>query len=290
MFKIGRFELTRIQDLVVEETESLFPNWDPSVRDTGGEALSGDYYDAATGIFKASMHSWLVRAPGLTMLIDTAAGNGKPRPASPRFDSLQTGYLADLAHAGVRPEDVDYVILTHLHVDHIGWNTVAAADGWAPTFLNARYLMVKGEYDWRDPQQGARERPVATHQPFIDSITPLMAAGRIDFVEGNETDFLPGVSFLPIPGHTRDQMAVQLRDGNAGALFAADSLHQPIQVLRPEWNSKYCEDGATAIATRRKVLELAADNNLLLMPSHFGGSGAAHVARDGAGFSFRPAV
>ncbi|MEO9296835.1 MBL fold metallo-hydrolase [Devosia alba] len=287
MFRIGAFELTSILDLVVEEPMSLFPGWNDQVLQDYGDWFDPAFFNASAGHFNSSIHSWLVRGPRQTVLIDTGGGNNKPRPASPRFDNLKTSYLASFKRAGVHPEEVDYVILTHLHVDHIGWNTKLVNGQWVPTFPNARYLMTRAEYDLRDPANGARDRPATTHLPFIDSIAPLLAAGVVDFIDSTTTAELDGISFLPSPGHVRDQLAISLRAGDAEAFFAADSLHQPIQVRYPGWNSKYCEDGPTAIATRHRLLAHVAETGGLLLPSHFARPG--YVRADGTGYTFHMA-
>lgn len=287
MIRIGNYEISRIEEIVVREHKSLFADWDEAAVEPIRDWFVGDYYDPADDSFATSIHTWLVKGPDLTILIDTGSGNDKPRPVSPRFDHLDTPYLDRLKAAGVEPGDVDYVLLTHLHIDHVGWNTRLVDGKWVPTFPNARYVMTKTERDWRDPQIGAMGKPEGAVLPFIDSVAPILDGATVELVEGDEQDFLPGIDFLKTPGHAPGQMAIRLRDGGEEALFIADVMHQPIQVYHPDWSSKYCEDGATARETRHRILAHAADTGCLILPAHFGGSHCGYVDRVDGGYAYR---
>ncbi|MCZ7658797.1 MAG: MBL fold metallo-hydrolase [Xanthobacteraceae bacterium] len=222
------------------------------------------------------------------VLIDTGCGNGKPRefPAFRRFHMLDLPYLDRLAEAGVRPADVTHVINTHLHVDHVGWNTVRTGDRWTPTFPNARYFFGADELaNWLDPATAARA-PETT--PVIeDSVQPVVDAGKVETVAAGD-EILPGVSFEAIPGHTLGQLAVRLESQGASALFTGDVFHQPMQIVRPSWNSRFCEHQEIARATRARVLDENADTGTVIFPSHFGAPHAGTVRRHGAGYRFDP--
>ena len=289
MIKVGRFEIAPVEEIVVDEPSSLFPDWDPAVLEEVGAWYDEAYYDADRDVFFSTIQSWLVRDGATTMLIDTCSGNAKPRSAFPRFDRLDEPYLERLAQAGASPEDIDLVILTHLHVDHVGWNTRLVDGRWRATFPNATYVMTGIERDARDPERGAASAPPERTVPFQDSIRPILdGEALVDIVRGDEADYRPGVSFQPVPGHAPGMMAVRLEDQGQQALFVADVIHQPIQALRPEWSSKYCEDKPLAVDTRRRVLEQAAETGCLVLPSHFGGSHCGYVRRDGAGYVWEP--
>lgn len=288
MIEIGRFRIERIEEIVLREPVALFADWDETAVDPIADWFVGDYYDPADGCFASSIHTWLVRDGDTTILIDTGGGNAKPRPLSPRFHMLDLPFLDRLAARGVTPESVDHVFLTHLHVDHVGWNTRMDNGQWVPTFPRARHYMTAVERDWRDPAKGAAERPAGAALSFIDSVVPVLTRGLGHIVDGTETGILPGIDLIPLPGHAPGMFGLRLRDGGQEALFVADVMHQPIQVHRPSWSSRYCEDPATATATRARVLDMAAESGALVCPAHFGGSHCGHVRRDGAGYAWVP--
>nr|WP_231710286.1 MBL fold metallo-hydrolase [Roseibium limicola] len=230
----------------------------------------------------------MVKGPDLTILIDTGSGNTKDRPLSPRFAGLDTPYLERLKAAGVAPEDVDYVLLTHLHIDHVGWNTVLSDGKWVPTFPNATYVMTRTDREAKDPLIGAKEKPAGAVLPFVDSVKPLLEQATVKLVEGDEQNFLPGIDFIKTPGHAVGQMAIRLRDEGEEALFIADVMHQPIQVYNPEWSSKFCEDGVLARETRKSILSYAAENGCLILPAHFGGTHCGYIEKTAEGYAYRP--
>ncbi len=265
MFKIGDVEVHRIEEVMITEPMSLLPDFTAEGLAENIGWLAPNYYDAATQLFPTSVHSWLLKMPQHTILIDTCGGNDKPRPMSPRFNMLDTPYLDRLKAAGVTPEDVDYVILTHLHVDHVGWNTRLKDGNWVPTFPNAKYVMSRVERDAQDPARGAAGKPEGLTLPFIDSVQPILDVGMAMLVEGNEKLFdgvelvqIPGHTLLvQIPGHTLGMIAVKVRSRGEEALFAGDVAHQPIQIAFPDWSTKYCADPKLAAA-------VAAENSRLL--------------------------
>ena len=234
------------------------------------------------------MQTWLVRDGRNVIVIDTGCGNGKKRefPAFSRFHKLDLPYLDRLAEAGVRPRDVTHVINTHLHVDHVGWNTVRDGDRWVPTFPNARYFFGADELThWLDPATAARAPETA---PVIeDSVRPVVEAGKVETVRAGD-EILPGLSFEAIPGHTLGQLGVRLRSQGASALFSGDVFHQPMQIVRPAWNSRFCEHQEIARVTRARVLDENADTGTIIFPSHFGAPHAGSIRRSGAGYRFVP--
>ena len=286
MIKLGDVEIRRIEEVMVLEPTATFAGWQPHVA-REQPWLVPNYYDAAADAFVTSIASWLIKTPEHTILIDTGSGNHKDRPLSPRFNQLDTPWLDRLKAAGARPEDIDLVLLTHLHIDHVGWNTRRAGDRWVPTFANATYVMSRIEREWRDPKLTTATRPAAANLPFLDSVLPVLEAGRVKLVEGTET-IADGIDLMPTPGHAPGQMAVRVRSRGEEALFIADVMHQPIQIYYPEWNSKYCEDQALAPVTRRRVLGYCADTGCLMLPAHFGPPFCGTVTRKGDGFAFVP--
>jgi Zn-dependent hydrolases, including glyoxylases len=287
-YHVGNATITKIPELILDANtpEYLFPDWDPAFPADHGHWLVPENMDPSQTHLIQSIHSWLVRTKEHTILIDTAAGNGKERVWSPRFHRLNTPFLERLRAAGVTPEMVDYVILTHLHIDHVGWNTCLQGDAWVPTFPNATYLFTKAEQERNSRIENYPENARVKYVVYEDSILPVERAGQAELVEPDGSEFLTGISFHPVPGHTPGQMAVVVASGNEAALFGGDIMHHPVQVYRPGWNSVYCEDAGKACASRERALEYLADRHALYCSSHFAGTSAGHVTRAGNGFTW----
>lgn len=288
--QIGDFSLTRVEEwrgAFVPPAE-LFTGYDPALFAAHAEAFAGRYYDPESGRILALLQSWVLRAGGRTIVFDTGAGNAKQRPGIPLFGGLDTPFLSRLQDAGFAPEDIDLVICSHLHIDHVGWNTRLADGGdWLPTFPRARYLFSETEARYWNPA-GDGPRPSATGAAvnagvFEDSVAPLLARGLVDFV-GPGDRIGDGLSLIGVPGHTPGHLALRAESRGDVAYFVGDVLHHPIQIYAPDWNSIFCEDAVAARASRRRVLAAAADDNALLIPAHFGGGHMTRVARRDDGF------
>lgn len=289
--RIGDIEVIRVEEMLRPgfDPAFLYPDYDPAILTDHPILARPEFFDHASGRLMSSMQSWLVRSGREVIVIDTGCGNGKVReePAFKRFHMLDLPYLENLAAAGVRPEDVTLVINTHLHVDHVGWNTRMEDGRWVPTFPRARYVMGRAEFaHWHDPQGGPAAQPEGV-PAIIDSVDPVAEAGRVAFAEAGDT-VAPGVTLEAVPGHTPHQLAVRIGRPGADGLFTADVFHQPMQVYRPDWNSRYCEVPEVAIATRRRVLREAAEGDTVLFPSHTGFPHAGRIGRTDAGFRFIP--
>lgn len=285
MITIGDFQLSRVEEIVLDEETTLFEGWGEEALARHQGWMAPNFYNEERKVFFSTIQCWVLKTPDKTIIIDTCGGNDKERPLSPRFDHLSLPFLERLADAGVKPEDVDIVILTHLHVDHVGWNTRLVDGKWVPTFPNAEYVISATELEVRDPKRGAASRPPASWNTFNDSVQPLLDAGKVRVVEGNET-LMPGVKLVPIPGHAPGQMGVLVNSGGEEAFFIADVMHNPVQIYHPDWNSKYCENQPLARETRADVLKHAADNGTLLIPGHFGKPHCGYVRREGDGYRF----
>jgi glyoxylase-like metal-dependent hydrolase (beta-lactamase superfamily II) len=287
MLSFGEVTVTRVEEAILHEATTLYAEWAADTLERHRDVLLPHGYDPGSGNLYVSIHSYLVKTPRRTILIDTCSGNGKPRPASPRFDRLDTRWLDRLKAAGVTPDQVDTVICTHLHVDHVGWNTRLEKGKWVPTFANARYIFPRVEVEWRDPKRGAAAKPPAVNQPFVDSVLPILEAGRAVLVEGNER-LTDEIDLMPTPGHAPGQMAVRLRAGGEEVIFIADVMHQPVQIYHPDWNTKYCENQELAARTRRHMLDYCADHRSLVLPSHFGFPHGGRIGRRGDEFVYEP--
>lgn len=289
---IGDFAVSRVEEMLTPgfDPAFLFPRFDAAILSDHAELTDPRFFDRATGRVMSSMQSWLVRRGDDVIVIDTGCGNGKTRsaPAFRRFHQLNLPYLDRLKAEGVTPEQVTMVINTHLHVDHVGWNTTLDDKGrWVPTFPNARYVWGRVETaHWLDLPDGLKAQPEA-FETVEDSLRPIRDAGLVDLVDDGD-EILPGLSFRAAPGHTIGQMQVWLESKGELGIFTADCLHQPMQVYRPEWSTCFCEDPDGAIATREVLLDVAATRDAVLFPSHFGAPHAGRIGRRPGGYRFIP--
>lgn len=286
---IGRFKIDRVEEVLMPgfAPNALYPNFDPAVFKEYSWLAGPSVYDPVTTNLMSSIHTWVLRDREKTILIDTGVGNGKNRnfPGfGDRFHMLTVPYLERLAAIGITPSDVTHVVITHLHMDHVGWNTMNVNGKWVPTFPKARYVF--GRDDMArvlDPAYLAKGG-VAT-ETAEDSLSPVIEAGLVDASEPG-MELFPGFSFEPIPGHTPDQLAIRLKSDGGDALFTADAFHTPIQIVRPEWSSRFCLDPKTAQTTREAILDRAANEGTILFPSHFGNPFYGRIARHGSGYRF----
>jgi glyoxylase-like metal-dependent hydrolase (beta-lactamase superfamily II) len=234
-----------------------------------------------------SVHSWLIRAAELTILLDCCAGNHKDRPGFARFHQLNTPWLDRLREAGVKPENIDIVLCTHLHSDHVGWNTMLRDGRWVPTFPNARYLFSRTENEHGDPRRNpAADADLQRSNSYRDSVLPVIEAGQAELIDGSHA-IGDAMLIEPAPGHTRGHIVLKLDDRGEKAVLCGDAIHHPLQVYAPQWNSGFCELPDAARATRRRLLEHCAQAGALLFPIHFGAPHVAAIASAGDGFVLR---
>ncbi|MEU4450414.1 MBL fold metallo-hydrolase [Nocardioides sp. NPDC023903] len=287
---LGDVTITRVWEYYgpVEMTpDTFFPGSPQEIWEDGASGLTPFFLDPETNIVNSAIQTWLLRSEGKTILVDTGVGNHKERPYAPVWSRLETDFLANLARAGVAPEDVDIVVNTHLHIDHVGWNTYLDGRRWVPTFPNATYLMPKDDFDFWNPENG--HKPLlgrGNQNVFEDSVAPVHEAGQTLLWE-DSYQIDADLRLDSAPGHTPGSSVLTLASGSDRAVFVGDLLHSPAQILDPETNSCFCEDPVGARATRRKLLGWAADNNALVIPAHLGGHGAAEVVRDGSRFAIK---
>lgn len=228
------------------------------------------------------IQSYVVRTSHHTILIDACVGNHKERPNRPRWHQKSDGaYLEALGRLGLAPEDIDIVMCTHLHADHVGWNTRLVDGRWVPTFKNARYVFSKKELEaW---QAVGHEK--FSNQPVIDSVLPVVEAGQAELVTSDHA--LDDELWLePTPGHTPDHMAVCLASRGERAVVSGDLMHSPVQCLHPEWQPWPDMDPELAVRTRRAFLERYCDTGTLVCTVHFPLPSAGRIVRDGDLFRF----
>jgi glyoxylase-like metal-dependent hydrolase (beta-lactamase superfamily II) len=250
------------------------------------DMLVPDHLGEHDDLVHTAMQTWVLRSDGRTILIDTGVGDDKDRPAVEPWHRQRSGYLSRLAAAGVRPDDVDLVVNTHLHADHIGWNTRLAGGAWVPTFPNATYLMPAADFRYWDPANNSAVAGGVNENAFEDSIAPIAAAGQLRLWEDHHV-IDANLTLLAAPGHTPGSSVVMLNSGADRALFAGDLMHTPLQLAHPEHDSCFCLDPAQARSSRRRLLGWAADNNALVLPAHFSGHSALEIERRGSAFAVK---
>ena len=287
MINIGQFEISRVieSEGPFLEVQSFIPDADQAVVEANRDWLMPRFIEPASNKIILNIQSYILRTPRHTILVDTCVGNDKPRPGRPMFDHLSLPYLADLAAAGVRPEEVDFVLCTHLHVDHAGWNTQLINGRWVPTFPNAKYIFARTEYEfWERRHLDGSEGPVPN--VYDDSILPVMQAGQAVLVDA-DYQIDDGLWFEPAPGHTPGNVVVNLQSQGATGVLIGDVMHHPLQLIRPEWSSRACEDPVQSAATRRALIERYADTDTLIAPAHFASPTMGHIISKGDGFGYR---
>ncbi|HEV2636336.1 MAG TPA: MBL fold metallo-hydrolase [Actinocrinis sp.] len=285
---LGEVEVIRIIEYegTTRPPEAMFPEVGAEAWALNRPWLEPEFWDAEANLLRTCVQTFALRSAGAVILVDTGVGNGKQRPALPGFHMLDTTFLARLEVAGIEPEDVDLVVNTHLHADHVGWNTRAVDGQWVPTFPNARYLLPRTDYEFWDPSVSpARRIGQANLNVFEDSIAPLVRHGQARLWDERHV-IDENLTLVAAPGHTPGSSVLELESQGERAVFVGDVLHNPIQVVRPDCNSCFCEDEAAARATRRRVLGEAADRRRIVVPAHVRGRRPAMtVEHAGSGFA-----
>lgn len=287
---LGDVEVIRIVEWqgAFAPARALVPESGADVWKANEEWLAPDHWEPDSDRAVMALQTWVLRSGGRTVLVDTGVGNGRERPGSPQFHNWQGDFLGLLARAGVQPEDVDIVVNTHLHADHVGWNTIGVEGEWVPAFPNAQYLIpAADDFHFGPDNAYAKGRQEDDRLVYEDSVAPVHRAGQSVVWEGaHRID--ARLTLEPAPGHTPGSCVLRLASGTDRAVFVGDLLHSPVQVLDPSCNSCFCLDARGAAASRRRILERAAAERELVVPAHFGGSGAVEVRRQGEGFALTP--
>jgi len=230
------------------------------------------------------IQAFVIEAPAVTLIIDTCIGNDKPR-VELNGASLATGFLDDLNAAGFVREAIDAVICTHLHFDHVGWNTMLQEGAWVPTFPNARYLFGRAEYEhWslHGEAEAAKGHPM---DHFADSIVPVVEAGLVDLVEMDQR-ISDEIRLVPTPGHTPGHVSVLIESQGKRAVVTGDMIHHPCQIAEPDWGVPFDSDQAAAARMRWTRLGEWAEGEVMVIGSHFAAPTAGWVRREGASFRF----
>jgi glyoxylase-like metal-dependent hydrolase (beta-lactamase superfamily II) len=229
-----------------------------------------------TGRLRMSIHSFIVETPDRRIIVDTCLGNDKQGRRIPHWNDRDGPFLGDLAEAGFPVESIDTVLCTHLHVDHVGWNTRLVDGKWVPTFPRARYLMGRTEYEhWRS----VKDRPDMANI-LADSVTPIIEAGLASMVETNER-LCDEITLIPTLGHTPGHVSVMIQSRGEQALITGDFMHHPCQIAHPEWSTLADSDPDHGIETRRRMFQRLAGTPVLIIGTHFAGTTAGRLVTDG---------
>jgi glyoxylase-like metal-dependent hydrolase (beta-lactamase superfamily II) len=230
------------------------------------------------GRLKMSIHSLVVETPTRRIVVDTGLGNDKEGRSVPTWNNRKGPFLETLTQAGFPPDSVDTVLCTHLHVDHVGWNTRLAGGRWVPTFANARYIFGRTEYEhWRDHSEEPSQIAV-----FNDSVQPIVDAGKAELI-GSDHKLCEEITMIPTPGHSPGHMSIHIASDGEHGLLSGDVAHHPCQMAHLDWSSTADSDPMQSTATRQKLFSRFADQATLVIGGHFS---AGHIRRDGDAFKF----
>jgi glyoxylase-like metal-dependent hydrolase (beta-lactamase superfamily II) len=282
-FSVGDLTIQRIveQEGLFLQANDMLPTLTPELLAENRQWLKAAGALDDTDTFIMAFQSYVVRTPHHTILIDSCIGNDKARPLRPKWNmKTDDTYMRALKTAGVSVDDIDYVMCTHLHVDHVGWNTRLENGRWVPTFPKARYVFGKQEYDYWAGENAKAEVP-----PFADSVLPVVEAKQAEMVTN---DFALGdhARILPTPGHTPGHVAFTFgRGGKEDAVFAGDLMHTPLQLRHPELSPRFDVDPKQAAVTRRSFLERYCETDTLCCTAHFPSPSSGKIRRRGNGFS-----
>jgi glyoxylase-like metal-dependent hydrolase (beta-lactamase superfamily II) len=258
----------------------LFPSVAAEALERHREWLAPHFLDPR-GRLLQSIHAFVIETPDLRVIVDTCVGNDKDRGGRAPFHMMRTRFLEDLTAAGYPPESIDVVVCTHLHVDHVGWNTRLDEGGrWVPTFPRARHLFARREWEhW------SSERDDDTTRIMADSVAPVLEAGLADLVDMDHV-IAPGIRLEPTPGHTPGHVSVRLSSDGAEAVITGDLMHHPVQIAEP-WATPFDTDVEQARKTRRAFCERYADGPVTVLGTHFHHPTAGHIVRHDDAWRFR---
>ena len=282
-WKVGATTITKITEILYPEFPELIPAATPEV--VKKVPWLFPHFVTPEGKLSVSIHSLVVDTPGAKLVVDTCIGNGRNREPFSIMSNLATSYLEDMIAAGYHPDSINYVLCTHLHLDHVGWNTRLVNGKWVPTFPKAAYLMDKKDvalYGTIDEQSKDAFMQMQ-RRTFADSVQPVFDAGLAKPVEG-PAQVCDGVRLVPTPGHTPGHCSVLIESKGEKALITGDFMHHPIQFHDPGFSISADVDNNAAIATRRRVFAEYADTPTLIIGTHFAGPTAGKLVRDGDGY------
>jgi len=276
-WNVGRVKITKIVELeTVGHTRFILPH--ASKEEVQKLPWLIPHFATEEGRLKMSIHTLVVETLSRRIVVDTGLGNDKEGRNVPTWNNRKTPFLEIMTAAGFPPDSIDTVLCTHLHVDHVGWNTRLENSRWVPTFEKARYLFGRSEYEyWRDHSTEPDKAAI-----FHDSVKPIMDAGKADLV-ASDARICDELALIPTPGHSPGHMSVQIRSDGEEGLLTGDVAHHPCQMAHLDWSSTADSDPVQSAATRRDLFSRFADRPVLLIGGHFDGG---RIKRDRDAFKF----
>ena len=274
--KIGDVEVWRI--LEIHEPfltpEELYPTAGPDVA-----AIMESYVPGClcrhSGQLILPIQGFLLKTAAHVILVDSCVGNDKTVPRTPNWHQRSGNrFESSLKAAGVNFDDIDFVLCTHLHTDHVGWNTQRVDGRWVPTFPKARYLMPTADEEFH--RQGGGDM-------YLESVLPVVEAGQAELVQAGHM-LGDHVSLIPTPGHTPGHVSILVKSGSHAAVITGDALHSTAQCWHPEWHFKYDADAEMAVTSRIQLLERASESNCIVLGSHFALPSVGRVKPEGQAF------
>jgi glyoxylase-like metal-dependent hydrolase (beta-lactamase superfamily II) len=276
-WKVGKVRITKVVELeTVGSTRFILPL-------ATNEEIQKlpwliPHFATDEGRLKMSIHSLVVETPKHRVVVDTGLGNDKKGRNVPTWNDRNGPFLETLTAAGFPPDTIDTVLCTHLHVDHVGWNTRLVGGKWVPTFARARYVFGKIEYEyWRD--HSADPAHVAV---FSDSVKPIWEAGKAELIAG-DARLTDEISMIPTPGHSPGHMSIHISSDGEEGLLTGDVAHHPCQMAHLDWSSTADSDPRQSVVARRELFSRFADRPVLVIGGHYN---AGHLKRDGEAFKF----
>ncbi len=288
---IGDIRIDRVVDMEgpFAPLDHMVPGAPAGLIDANAGWLRPRFVEAETDKLILAFQSFLLRTPRHTILVDCCLGNDKVRHDRPQWTSRQGPWLDNLRAHGVEPEDIDIVTCTHLHADHVGWNTRRVDGRWVPTFPNARYVFARTEYEhWAAEARAVRanpDLPPLNHGSFDDSVLPVVEAGQALLVDSDH-QIEDAIWLEPAPGHTPGNVIVQIQDPRGRAVLIGDVMHTVAQLGAPEHSSRFCLDPAQSAETRLRLLDAVAETDTLVLGAHIPTPAAGRVVRNGDAFRF----
>lgn len=279
---IGKVKIIRILEM---EDNQFFSSFIPGAKPERIKEIKWLYPNFAgkNGNLIGFVQSFLIKSNGKNILIDTCNGNGKDRPNMPTWGNLKTNYLDKFSEI-IAPNEIDFVACTHLHFDHVGWNTKQENGTWVPTFPNAKYLFSKKEYDyWTSKPE---KEMIDDFNGIDDSVSPIVAAGLAKFIS-DDFKLDDNISFIPTPGHTPHHISVVIESGGEKAVISGDVMHHPCQIAHPEWTTLADTYPDQTIETRKKFLNVVKDTSTLVIGTHFANPVAGKVVTTKTGLEFK---
>lgn len=289
-YQVGDVRITRIHEYSgpTHDPKFLLPDMPQDVLESHRSWMAPEHWVPAMNKLVLTVQLWVVHAGDHIIVVDTGVGNRKPREGMARMHQLNTLVPEWLEAAGAPADKVTHVAITHLHMDHIGWNTRWLDNRWAPTFPNARYFFPEDDFSFCRAGKNREQKLDVFGAAFDDSVMPIVDAGLAQMIRPG-MEIADCVQVLDTSGHSPGQVAFRIRSRGEEALFCGDVFHNPMQIVQPQINSGYCIWPDQARKARLSMLDQLARSEALLLPVHFGRPYAGYVRRQGSGYAFEPA-